>query len=87
MPDDVTNAQVGALNRARAAKPGRQRPGRILHVGPYADEPASLAAIDAVLRGAGLAPAPSHVEVYRKDPRRVLPAALETVLLREVAAP
>lgn len=62
-----------------------QRLGRILHVGPYADEPQSLNAVDAVLRQAGLTAAPTHIEVYCKDPRRVRPAALETVLLRELA--
>lgn len=34
-----------------------------------------------------LSAASTHVEVYRKDPRRVQPAALEMVLLRELAAP
>jgi hypothetical protein len=62
-----------------------QRLGRILHVGPYATEPESLASIDHALEREGLVAAPTHIEVYRKDPRRVRPAALETVLLRELA--
>ena len=63
-----------------------QRLGRILHIGPYAEEAASFALISAVLDRAGLKPAPTHIEVYRKDPGRTRPAALETVLLRELAA-
>jgi hypothetical protein len=63
-----------------------QRLGRILHVGPYAEEGASFALISAALAGAGLKPAPTHIEVYRKDPGRTRAAALETVLLRELAA-
>ena len=62
-----------------------QQLGRILHVGPYAQEPASLALITDVLTRAGLHPAPTHIEIYRNDPRRTRPIALETVLLREVA--
>ncbi len=62
-----------------------QRCGRVLHVGPYADEPRSFAAIARALEAAGLAPAPSHLEVYLSDPRRTAPARLRTVLLREVA--
>jgi hypothetical protein len=63
-----------------------QRLGRVLHVGPYAKEEASFALIAAALDRAGLTPAPTHIEVYRNDPRRTRPAALETVLLRELAA-
>jgi len=63
-----------------------QRLGRILHIGPYSREDASFALISAALDHAGLKPAPTHIEVYRKDPGRTRPAALETVLLRELAA-
>lgn len=63
-----------------------ERVGRVLHVGPYADEPASFARIAAVLERAGLKPAPTHIEVYLNDPRRARPAALRTVLLRQLAA-
>lgn len=62
-----------------------QRVGRILHVGPFAEEDASFALIAGVLDRAGLKPAPTHIEVYRNDPRRTRPAGLETVLLRELA--
>jgi hypothetical protein len=62
-----------------------QRLGRILHVGPYAGEPASFARIAGALERAGLTPAPTHIEVYRSDPRKTRTATLETVLLRELA--
>jgi hypothetical protein len=62
-----------------------QRLGRILHVGPYADEPASFARIASALERAGLTPAPTHIEVYRADPRKTRSVTLETVLLRELA--
>jgi hypothetical protein len=63
-----------------------QRLGRILHIGPYSEEEASFALISTALEHASLKPAPTHIEVYRKDPGRTRPAALETVLLRELAA-
>jgi hypothetical protein len=59
------------------------RLGRILHVGPYADEPRSFARVDAAVEAAGLRPARPHLEVYLSDPRRTAPARLRTVLLRE----
>ena len=58
--------------------------GRILHVGPYADEPRSFTQLDATLNAAGLRPAKPHLEVYLSDPRRTAHARLRTVLLREV---
>jgi len=61
-----------------------QRVGRMLHLGPYADEPDSFELIDATLGRAGLAPAPTHVEVYLNDPSRTPPQGLKTVLLREL---
>ncbi len=60
--------------------------GRILHVGPYAEEPRSFGRVDAALVQAGLRPERSHVEIYLSDPRRSAPAKLLTVLLREVGA-
>lgn len=58
--------------------------GRILHVGPYAEEPRSFARVDAALSAAALRPARSHLEVYLSDPRRTVPGRLRTVLLREL---
>jgi hypothetical protein len=60
--------------------------GRILHVGPYAEEPASFERMRAVLEAAGLRRAPPHVEIYLSDPRRTAPAKLRTVLLGELEA-
>ena len=59
--------------------------GRILHVGPYADEPASFARVQTLLATRGLVGAPWHLEVYLGIPGRGAPSKLRTVLLREVA--
>ena len=68
-----------ALERIPAA-----RAGRILHVGPYATEPASFARMGEALAAAGLCRAHPHVEVYLSDPRRAKPEKLKTVLLGDV---
>jgi hypothetical protein len=60
------------------------RHGRILHAGPCAEEPRSLARVDAALASAGLRPARAHLEVHLPDPRRTPPARLRTVLLCEL---
>lgn len=62
-----------------------QRAGRVLHIGPYGDEPASFDLIAPVLDQAGLSAAPTHIEVYLNDPGRTRPDALRTVLLRELS--
>ncbi len=61
-----------------------RRFGRILHVGSYADEPASFDAIGKVLEARGVTREPWHVEVYVSDPGRVAPDRLKTVLLAPV---
>lgn len=68
-----------ALERIPAA-----RVARILHIGPYADEPASFARLGQALREAGLRRARPHVEIYLSDPRRTRPEKLRTILLVDI---
>jgi hypothetical protein len=70
--------------RVRVERIAAARLGRILHVGPYSEEPRSFERLDAAVAAAGLRPAPSHLEIYLSDPRRTAPARLRTVLLREL---
>ncbi len=72
--------------RVRVERVAAARVGRVLHVGPYADEARSFARIAAALAAAGLRPARAHVEIYLSDPRRTAAARLRTVLLREIDA-
>ena len=87
---EATSKKKGKLEGSAIAaqvfleKIPQQRCGRILHVGPYADEPRSFALMKDVLATAGLKAAYHHVEIYMSDPRRVAPAKLKTVLLKEV---
>ncbi len=68
-----------ALERIPAA-----RVARILHVGRYADEPASFERVDRAIREARLRRARPHVEIYLSDPRRTKPEKLRTILLAEI---
>jgi hypothetical protein len=74
------------VRRVRLERIPPARLGRILHVGPYADEPRSFARLDAAIADAGLRPARSHLEIYLSDPRRTAATRLRTVLLREIVA-
>jgi hypothetical protein len=66
------------LNRLPAT-----RYGRVLHVGPYAEEQRSFDKILEALEAVGATPRNRHLEVYLSDPRRSQPENLKTVLLLE----
>ena len=53
---------------------------QILHVGPYADEPRTIAAMRRFADEKGLYLHGLHHEVYLSDPRRVPPERLRTIL-------
>jgi len=72
--------------RVRLERIPAETMGRVLHVGPYADEPASFEKIRAALAAAGRKGGLAHLEVYLSDPRRTRPEKLRTVLLLELAA-
>jgi hypothetical protein len=58
---------------------------QILHIGPYADEPASIAKMKALAASHGLRLAGAHHEIYLNDPRRVSPDRVKTLLRIPVA--
>lgn len=69
---------------ALVREPAR-RFGRILHVGPFSEEPKSLDAMEAMLDSKGLRREMWHVEVYLSDPQRTSPEKLRTALLSPIA--
>ncbi len=58
---------------------------RMLHIGPYSEEPRSFQVMQAFLDSSGLRREPWHVEVYLSDPGRTAPEKLKTVLLVPVS--
>lgn len=97
VPRDVTAVELRAVLAAKKGKLAGNpraddvylekipaaRMGRILHVGPYADEPATFDKLAPLI--AAEQPSPWHLEVYLGDPRRVAPSKLRTALFREIA--
>jgi len=61
---------------------------QIMHIGPYEDEPASVAKIDAYIRENGLyddiGEARRHHEIYLGDPRKTAPEKRKTILRHPV---
>ena len=55
-----------------------------MHVGPYASEPETIAAMHALADSERLIPAGAHHEIYLGDPRRTAPERLRTVLRQPV---
>lgn len=53
---------------------------QVLHVGPYCDEPRTIAQMKAFAAEQGLALKGPHHEIYLSDPRRVAPERLKTIL-------
>ena len=96
-PDHITDAMfTQAVSDANAKRPSpaferlrleRWREGpsiQIMHVGPYADEPATLDKMDAFADEHGYEFDGRHHEIYIGDPNRSKPENLKTVLRHPV---
>lgn len=97
-PDDAADdaldeaREAAARKKALPALPGlyartlhEGRAAQILHIGPYADEGPTIAALHDAIARQGLAPRGKHHEIYLSDPARVPPARLKTILRQPVA--
>ncbi|MFQ5943382.1 MAG: GyrI-like domain-containing protein [Anaerolineales bacterium] len=58
---------------------------QIMHVGPYSDEPRTLAKMEAFMKENGYRFRGKHHEIYIGDPRRAKPENLKTVLRHPVS--
>jgi hypothetical protein len=96
-PDHITKKMVEeALAELKSKKPNpaldklrferfREGPAiQIMHIGPYADEPRSLAKMEAYAEEHGYRYHGKHHEIYLGDPRRAKPENLKTVLRHPV---
>ena len=57
-----------------------------MHIGPYSEEPATLARMEAFARENGYVLCGKHHEIYLGDPRRSAPEKLRTVLRHPIQA-
>ena len=58
---------------------------QIMHIGPYASEPESIAKLDAYAKDHGYKMVGKHHEIYLGDPRRATPSQLRTIIRHRVA--
>jgi hypothetical protein len=58
---------------------------QMMHIGPYATEPATIEKMDAFARELGYSLHGKHHEIYMGDPRRAQPEKLKTILRHAVA--
>ncbi len=58
---------------------------QIMHIGPYASEPESVAKLEAFNKAHGYKMVGKHHEIYFGDPRRSAPSKLKTVIRHPVA--
>lgn len=93
LPDFVEKADIEAAKQAVLAKKGAPlaseaeffelpegRCAQILHVGPFADEPRSLAVLADFMKEKGLRKNGLHHEIYLSDFRKTPPEKLKTIL-------
>lgn len=98
LPDEATDQDIAAaLAVARRRRPspalahlhpmtlGEGVVVEAMHVGPYDEEPETIARMRELATAAGLAPRGPHHEIYLGDPRRTNPSRLRTVLRQPVA--
>ena len=97
VPDFVRKGAVEAARAALFEKRGDATAKRVglerireglcvqaLHVGPYSDEPATIALMGEVMAEHGLVPHGLHHEIYLSDPRRTAPEKTRTILRQPV---
>jgi len=59
---------------------------QIMHIGPYAQEPATIEKMDLFARQNGYVGCGKHHEIYLGDPRRAKPDKLKTILRHPIEA-
>ncbi len=57
---------------------------QIMHIGPYAAEPKTLAKLNAFMAEKGFTDNGLHHEIYLSDPRKTAPAKMKTILRQPV---
>jgi hypothetical protein len=94
-PDELTDAVLAeakakaakkspAVERLRLERFAEGRAAQILHLGPYAAEGPTIAALHAFIADQGYERAGKHHEIYLSDPRRSAPVKLRTVIRQPV---
>jgi hypothetical protein len=96
-PDPIDGELIAAATPEAASKKDLPGPARLeyirwaegrcaqlLHIGPYAAEAPSIAALHEAIAEAGYRPRGRHHEIYLGDPRRSAPEKLRTIIRHPV---
>lgn len=90
--EEASPALVDAAARAKGVQVPLQlerlREGlaaQVLHVGPFADEPATIERLHAFIDARRLRAVGRHHEIYLRDPRRTAPERLKTIIRQAVS--
>lgn len=81
---ESAQAELGMLERLRFEEFKEGECIQIMHIGPYSDEPVTLAKMDEFARENGYVFIGPHHEIYLGDPRTAKPENLRTVLRHQV---
>jgi hypothetical protein len=87
---EETKAEVGRKKRGidlEGLRLERIKQGKcvqLLHVGPYAEETASIGAMLSFMKANGLEAEGPHHEIYLSDPKRTKPESIKTILRQRV---
>lgn len=91
-PDLFEEARAALLKKKPGPGPARARLAtfhegpsiQIMHIGPYATEPETVARLDAFAAEHGYTPRGHHHEIYLSDPLRAAPEKMRTILRHPV---
>lgn len=72
------------LDQLRLETLAEGRAAQVMHLGPYADEKSTVAALHSFIAAEGLVPRGRHHEIYLSDPRRCAPEKMKTILRQPV---
>jgi hypothetical protein len=75
-----------SLGRLRVERLAEGPSAQVLHVGPYAAEPPTIALLHEAIAAAGLRARGCHHEIYLSDPGRTPPERLRTIIRQPVEA-
>ncbi len=77
-PPALADLRLGRIDEGRSAQ--------ILHVGPFADEPATIERLHTFIEAEGMSIAGKHHEIYLNDFKRTAPEKLKTIIRYPVRA-
>lgn len=82
-----TKKDLPALEKVRFEQMNEGTVVQMMHLGPYAEEPATLQVLHGYIRDNGYDFRGKHHEIYLSDPRRANPAKMKTVLRQPITKP